>query len=84
MAAKTLQEFIKECEHESGFMNAREKAVAIVAWNAATKAVEEKFTPHNRLKAEICAKCVEAELLARCAGDGLSYCPWCGRKLSAV
>ena len=44
----------------------------------ATKAVEEKFTP----QAEICAKCAEAELLARCVGDGLSYCPWCGRKLS--
>jgi hypothetical protein len=54
MAAKTLYEYLDECDFSDTKEGQMYALVAELAWKAATKAAEEKFTPTNNARDEIC------------------------------
>jgi hypothetical protein len=79
MAAKTLDEFIKE--YRSGFnpitgqQNLFKDLTDEMVWDAAIKSVEEKFTTANK-QSTPCPVCDNVEYIG-----GINFCHNCGRKL---
>ena len=75
MAAKTLYEYLDECDFSDTREGQMYALVAELAWNAATKAAEEKFTSHNKQS----TPCDNPLHNIQVEADG--RCHWCESKV---